>query len=132
VPDLSIEKCLQAVRLDVGKDGGVPLLHATSTAGAWAIVSSGRLIGREGEREVYVATGPEIAAVLAGDVLVPVRVAVDDLRFHRRWPIECDERLERYEFSIEGPEYQPLAVGYRAFDDAEWNAGPEGAASLDL
>lgn len=128
--DAHVEGVLAAAGLEVGGDGGVALLHATSAEGAGAIIGTGRLLAAEGETHVYVATHPSIAADLGGDVLVPVRIAVDDLLVHRRWPIEPDLPLLRWEFAIDGPEVTPLAVGCRAYDDAEVTAGLDVAADL--
>jgi hypothetical protein len=127
--DPSIAGPLNAAGLMPGGDGGVPLLHATSADGAVAIIGSGVLIPAAGELEVYAATAPSIAADLSCDVIVPVRIRVDDLRVSRRWPPEDeDPSLVRWEFSMAAPEgqYAPLAVGHRAYYDAEATAGPGG------
>jgi hypothetical protein len=124
--DPTIAGPLNAAGLAVGGDGGVALLHATSADGAVAIIESGLLIPAPGQSEVFVATAPSIAADLSCDVIVPVRVLVDDLRVSRRWPPEEeDPSLVRWEFSVAAQgQYVPLAVGHRAFHDVETNAGP--------
>ncbi len=116
---------MRAGSLEIGGDGGVPLLHATSAAGAAAIIESGELIAAAGGTEVFVSTSPTIAADLSLDVIVPVRIRVDDLRVSRHWPagVEDPSRV-RWEFSIAKPRYKPLGVGHRAYYDAETNAGP--------
>ena len=123
--DPTIAGPLNAAGLMPGGDSGVPLLHATSADAAVAIIESGVLIPTPGEAEVYAATAPSIAADLSCDVIVPVRIRVDDLRVSRRWPPEDeDPSLVRWEFSMataEGP-YVPLAVGHRAYYDAEATA----------
>jgi hypothetical protein len=130
--DPTIAGPLNAAGLAPGGDGGVPLLHGTSADSAVAIVASGQLVAARGENDVFVATSPSIAADLSCDVIVPVRILVDDLRFHRRWPPEEeDPTLVRWEFSIKGPRYEPLAVGHRAYHDDELNAGPDAAWLLD-
>lgn len=124
--DPTIAGPLNAAGLTVGGDGGVPLLHATSADGAAAIIDSGLLIPAPGETEVFAATAPSIAADLSCDVIMPVRVRVDDLRVSRRWaPEQEDPSLVRWEFSIAAAKgrYEPLAVGHRAYYDAETNAG---------
>lgn len=125
--DPTIAGPLNAAGLMPGGDGGVPLLHATSAYAAVAIIESGLLIPAPGESEVYAATAPSIAADLSCDVIVPVRIRVDDLGVSQRWaPGDEDPSLVRWEFSMaaaEGP-YAPLAVGHRAYYDAETNAGP--------
>jgi hypothetical protein len=130
--DDHVEGVLAAAGLEVGGDSGVPLLHATSVEGASAIVRTGRLVAAEGDTHVYVATHPSIAADLGRDVLVPVRIAVDDLRVYRRWPVEPDLPVLRWEFAIDGLEVVPLAVGHRAYDDAEATAGPGVADDLGI
>jgi hypothetical protein len=125
---------LNAAGLMPGGDGGVPLLHATSAGGALAILESGLLIPTPDETEVYAATAPSIAADLSCDVIVPVRVRVDDLRLSQRWPPEDeDPSLVRWEFSMAAinGRYEPLAVGHRAYHDAEANAGPAAKWPLD-
>lgn len=125
-PDDVIEACLNAANLEVGSDGGVALLHASSADGAKAIIKTGALIAGPGQSEVFVATSPTIAADLSLDVILPVRIRVDLLRMSRRWPGENaeDQSLVRWEFGIAGTRHEPLAVGHRAFHDAEINAGP--------
>ena len=131
--DPTIAGPLNAAGLAVGGDGGVPLLHATSPTGAVAIIDSGLLIPAPDETAVFAATAPSIAADLSCDVLVPVRIFVDDLRESRRWaPEEEDPSLVRWEFSVAAePDYRPLAVGHRAYYDAETNAGPGAEWLLD-
>jgi hypothetical protein len=65
-----------------------------------------------------------IAADLSLDVIVPVRIHVDDLRNSKRWPAGAeDPSLVRWEFSIARRHYKPMAVGHRAYYDVEINAG---------
>jgi hypothetical protein len=125
-PEDVIEACLNAANLEVGGDGGVALLHASSADGATAIIESGVLIAGPGQSEVFVATSPTIAADLSLDVIVPVRIRVDLLRISKRWQGENveDPSLVRWEFGIAGTRHEPLAVGHRAYYDAETNAGP--------
>jgi hypothetical protein len=124
--DPEIAGPLNAAGLMPGGDGGVPLLHATSADGAIGIIRSGLLIPAPKETEVYAATAPSIAADLSLDVIVPVRILVDDLTVSRRWaPEEEDPSVVRWEFSMPTTEgkYKPLAVGHRAYYDAEQSAG---------
>jgi hypothetical protein len=124
-PDPAIAGPLNAAGLDVGGDGGVPLLHATSADDAAAIIDSGVLIAGPDQSEVFVATSATIAADLSLDVVVPVRIRVDYLRVSKRWPAGVeDPSVVRWEFSIAGTRHEPMAVGHRAFYDAETNAGP--------
>jgi hypothetical protein len=127
-----VEKVLYSVGLEVGADGGVGLLHATTIEKAWEIIETASLVSRRRDGLVYVASAPEIASDLGRDVLLPVRIKVDDLHVHRRWPVELDRPIRRWEFSVEGPTYSPLAVGRRAFVDAALNAGQAGAVTLDF
>jgi hypothetical protein len=82
------------------------------------------LIAATDQQEIFVATGPMIAADLSLDVIVPVRIHVDDLRNSKRWPAGAeDPSLVRWEFSIARRHYKPMAVGHRAYYDVEINAG---------
>jgi hypothetical protein len=126
--DQTIAGPLNAAGLMPGGDGAVPLLHVTSADCAVGIIQSGGADLGAGRVEVYAAAAPLIAADLSLDVIVPVRVHVDDLRLSRRWaPQEEDPSLVRWEFSMVAKDgrYQPLAVGHRAHYDAEANAGPD-------
>lgn len=119
-------------------DDAVALYHATSLAGAKRIIDSGVLkaapaeLGAvKGPATVYVSTSPAIIAVHGGEVIVPIRVRIEDLAGEARWP-HCDEDpVERIDFSITESPYGPLAVGREAFADPENNAGEAGRHLLD-
>jgi hypothetical protein len=130
--DEKVKTILARFGIEIGADSGVPLLHAANADKAWEIMQTGLLRSRTGDPHVYVATSPEIASDLGRDLLVPVRVKVDDLRVSRKFPPELDRPALRFEFALDGPEYRPLTVGRRAFIDPEISAGPEGAATLEF
>lgn len=119
-------------------DGAAALYHATSLAGAKRIIDSGVLEAApadpgtvEGLAAVYLSTSPAIIAVHGGQVIVPIRVRVEDLVGATRWPPCADEPVERIDFAITESPYRPLAVGHDAFTDLDNNAGEAGRHILD-
>jgi hypothetical protein len=138
VGDGELRERLKQADAEVGIDDAVALYHATSLADAKRIVDSGVLEATpadpgavEGPATVYLSTSPAIIAVHGGQVIVPIRVRVQDLAGETRWPPHPDEPVERIDFSITESPYRPLAIGQEAFADRENNAGDAGRHILD-
>jgi hypothetical protein len=128
-----LRQLLRSAGAPVRADGTVLVYHATTTCGARQILGGGVLKARAGETLVFVSTGPGIVAVLDGaEVVVPVRVELEELREQRNWLDHGDESLRRVDLAIESAEYEPIAVGRAAYDDEQPDGGPEVAAMLGL
>lgn len=104
----------------VASDDSVLLYHATSPAAAASILAERRIRPAEGERHIYVSTSPAVVSdLLDSEVVIPLRVRIDDLAEWRDLLDHDDPLLARVEYAVsvdQGGTYTPKAIGRRAYD----------------
>jgi hypothetical protein len=103
----------------IAADGTVVLYHATNPSGAVGILRE-RVLRTSDGLHVFVSTSPAIVSVLSdAEVIVPVRVLIDDLGESNDDLEHDDPTLQRVDYTLLADEvgmYRPKSVGRYAFD----------------
>jgi len=101
-------------------DDSVVLFHAASLDGARFLLTEQILAARDSRDGVYVSTSPAILSLKGQwEVIVPVRVSIEDLELSADERENVDPEIRRADFRLkidEDGHYRPLGVGRAAYD----------------